>query len=347
MKEKRLDFEVLRLIAIFGVVFNHSQERGFELYMVQNVSPVNYCASLLLGILCKISVPLFFMVSGGLLLHREEPLSAVLKKRASRILIALILFSGILYLFWIRWGYVDPSPLDFIKRFWSEGISAPYWYLYAYLGAMLMLPLLRPLARNMSDTTFQYMISLYVILFGVAAAVGILTDWGQFNESLTKMLLVPELFYFLLGYYLVHRYSWDKMDGKHLLILWVLASASVIIMFILADVSIRRGGMSGIGYHNGWMLFPVLAVYATVRMLFATQKTPGRLSRVLVSLGGCVFGTYLMEGMLRHALGPVYQALEPRIHVLPACIVWVVLVVFCGLAITWVLKRIPIVKKIF
>ena len=120
MKEKRLDFEVLRLIAIFGVVFNHSQERGFELYMVQNVSPVNYCASLLLGILCKISVPLFFMVSGGLLLHQEEPLSAVLKKRASRILIALILFSGILYLFWIRWGYVDPSPLDFIKRLWSE-----------------------------------------------------------------------------------------------------------------------------------------------------------------------------------------------------------------------------------
>ena len=86
MKEKRLDFEVLRLIAIFGVVFNHSQERGFELYMVQNVSPVNYCASLLLGILCKISVPLFFMVSGGLLLHREEPLSAVLKKLSAPII---------------------------------------------------------------------------------------------------------------------------------------------------------------------------------------------------------------------------------------------------------------------
>ena len=63
MKEKRLDFEVLRLIAIFCVVFNHSQERGFELYMVQNVSAVNYFASLLFGIVCKVAVPLFFKMS--------------------------------------------------------------------------------------------------------------------------------------------------------------------------------------------------------------------------------------------------------------------------------------------
>ena len=346
MKEKRLDFEVLRLIAIFCVVFNHSQERGFELYMVQNVSAVNYFASLLLSIICKVAVPLFFMVSGGLLLHREEPVSVTLRKRVPRVLISLVLFSGILYLFWIRWGYVEPGVLDFLRRLWSEGISAPYWYLYAYLGVMLMLPLLRPMAQHMSDSAFRYMIVLHVIFFGGSATVGALTGWGQINDSLQSMLLVPELFYFLLGYYLVHRFSWEVMDRKKLFALWALAALSVGVMLGLAHLSVLRTGTSGIGYHNGWMLFPVLAVYCTVRMLFAARSIPTRLGKILLTLGSCVFGTYLMEGMLRHAFGPVYEALEPRIHVLPACMIWVVLVVLCGLAMTWVLKQIPVIKKI-
>ena len=346
MRQKRLDFEVLRLLAIFGVVFNHSQGRGFELYMAEHVSPVNYYASLLLGILCKTAVPLFFMVSGGLLLHREEPISVILRKRVARILILLVLFSGILYLFWIRWGYVEQGLGDFLRRLWAEGISVPYWYLYAYLGVLLLLPLLRPMAQHMSDDAFRYMIVLHALLFGVSATVGTLTGWGRFHDSLWSMLLEPELFYFFLGYYFVHRFSWDRMNRKKLGILWLIAILSVAVMLGLADLSVRRSGTSGIGYGNGWMLFPVLAVYASVRMLFAERTVPAALGKILSSLGGCVFGTYLMEGMLRHALEPVYLAMEPRIHVLPACIIWVVMVVVCGLAITWVLKRIPGIKKI-
>ena len=346
MKQKRLDFELLRLLAIFGVVFNHSQGRGFELYMVENVSTVNYYASLLLGILCKNAVPLFFMVSGGLLLHRKEPISVTLRKRVPRILVSLVLFSGILYLFWIRWGYVEPGLGDFFRRLWAEGVSTPYWYLYAYLGVLLLLPLLQPLAQHMSDSLFRYMIVLHALLFGASATIGTLTGWGPFHDNLRNMLLEPELIYFFLGYYFAHRFSWDKLDGKKLGMLWVLAIVSIAVMLGLADLSFHRTGTSGIGYSNGWMLFSVLAVYASVCKLFASHTASKWLGRILSSLGGCVFGTYLMEGILRHALGPVYEALEPHIHVLPACIIWVILVVVCGLAITWVLKRIPGVNKI-
>lgn len=115
MKEKRLDYEVLRLIAIVGVVFNHTSGRGFDLYMAEGCSGINYVGSLLLGILCKIAVPLFFLVSGGLLLAKEERIRTVLVKRVLRILLALVIFSGVLYLFWIRWDYVTKAGVqDFL-----------------------------------------------------------------------------------------------------------------------------------------------------------------------------------------------------------------------------------------
>ena len=49
----------------------------------------------------------------------------------------------------------------------------------------------------------------------------------------------------------------------------------------------------------------------------------------------------VMEGILRHHLGFVFEALSPRIHVLPACGVWILLVVCCGMGLTWILKKLP------
>lgn len=347
MKEKRLDFEALRLIAIFGVVFNHTQLRGFSLYQLENCSPINFYGSLLLGILCKTAVPLFFLVSGGLLLHRDEPIRAVLKKRVLRFGIVLVLFSTILYLFWCRWGYIEtPGPRDYLTRLWSTGVSTPYWYLYAYLGLMLTLPLLRPMVRAMSNRTFAYLAGLHVLLYCILSPMAVALDLGPVNGDLLLCLVEPNLFYFLMGYYLAHRFDWSLVKKRHIGILWLLAAVAVLIMLLLARLGFRRSGSVGFDYHESLILFPIAAIYASVHELFAHHRPPAWLRRLLTELGGCVFGTYLLEGILRHYLGFIFEALEPRVHVLPACLVWVAAVVVCGLAITWVLKRVPGLKRL-
>lgn len=346
IKEKRLDYEVLRLIAIFGVVFNHTQERGFELYLAQNVSTVNYVGSLLLGILCKVAVPLFFLVSGGLLLHREEPIRTVLTKRVLRILVVLVLFSGVLYVFWMCQGYFSGSVHDFLTRLWSSGVSIPYWYLYTYLGIMLMLPLLRPMVKAMSDMTFVYLAALHVLIYGVLSSAAFFLKLGYMHSDFLLPMIEPSLFYFLMGYFLAHRFSWELMNKRHLGILWGLAVVSVAVMYVMADISMRRYGGISIQYQKCLMIFPIFAVYASVHKFFEGRKVVPGVARCITTLGSCVFGTYLLEGILRHELGFVYEWLEPQIHVLPACLIWVVAVVMCGLLITWVLKKIPLLKKI-
>lgn len=347
VKEKRLDFEVLRLIAIFGVVFNHTQERGFGLYALEGVSTVNFVGSLLLGILCKIAVPLFFLVSGGLLLHREEPIRTVLTRRVLRILLALVLFSGILYLFWMRWGYVSGSWTDFIKRLWGSGISIPYWYLYTYLGILLMLPLLRSMVKAMSDMAFVYLLGLHIVLYLIGIAAQFL-NLGLVHRDFLLPVVEPSLFYFIMGYFLAHRFSWELVQKRHLGVLWGAALVSVAVLFELANVLVSRGESAYFGQQNllGVPVFLVFAVYVTVRRLFAGRTLPGWVSKTVATLGGCVFGTYLLEGILRHELSFIYEWLSPRIHVLPACLCWVTAVVLCGLLITWGLKKLPLLKRI-
>ena len=78
MNHKRLDYEWMRILGIFLVVFNHTQYRGYFLYQLPESGMVNTVGSLFLAALCKAAVPLFFMVSGGLLLERQETISQLL-----------------------------------------------------------------------------------------------------------------------------------------------------------------------------------------------------------------------------------------------------------------------------
>lgn len=343
--KKRMDFELLRLIAIFGVVFNHTQLRGFELYMVEG-SRVNYLGSLLLSVLCKVAVPLFFLVSGGLLLHRNEPLRVLLKKRVLRMAVVLVLFSGILYLFWCGWGVVtEPGVGDFLRRLWSTGVSVPYWYLYAYLSLLLLLPLLRPMVQHMSDRAFLYLTVLHLLRYPVLQVAGELLELGALHENFWLPMAEPNLYYFLMGYYLAHRFDWTRMGKKQLGLSWGLALLAVLGMMALAHIHFQRYG-TGMDHLRTLAVFPVFAVYATVHQLCDRHPLKGRGAKVVETLGGCVFGTYLLEGVFRHYLEPVYLALEPKIHVLPACLVWVAAVVAAGLAVTWVLKKVPGLKKL-
>ena len=223
MKEKRLDYELMRILAIFLVVFNHTDNRGFFLYQVPGCSAVNAALSLLLATICKTGVPLFFMVSGGLLLHRQESLKKLFCKRIVRMALVLVLFSSVLYGFWIHWGFVpNPGVKDFVRRILTEGISIPYWYLYTYLGVLFLLPLLRPMAQNLSDQGYMWLFCVHFGFFGVIAPLSSILKLEPLNQYFVTGLTVgtgaagtpfmagQAVYYMLMGYYFAHRFSWEK-----------------------------------------------------------------------------------------------------------------------------------------
>ena len=69
--KKRLDFELLRMISVFFVIFNHSGSRGYMLFSNYNPHALRFWLYLAVSIFCKLSVPVFLMITGALMLNRE------------------------------------------------------------------------------------------------------------------------------------------------------------------------------------------------------------------------------------------------------------------------------------
>ncbi len=82
--------EVVRAVAIAGVVFLHSASPG--LYLVDSLPRADWRFAIVVDGLTRPAVPLFFMASGALLLRREFSF-ADLGRRLPRLVVPLLAWS--------------------------------------------------------------------------------------------------------------------------------------------------------------------------------------------------------------------------------------------------------------
>ena len=145
-----LDF--IRFIAIILVIFNHTNDWGFTRFAIAE-GGLNYTLWLFASVACKVNVPLFFMVSGAVLLGKDEPYRRVLTKRVLRFAFVLAAFTFLqFYIQSLRMG--RPMNLRFTLLQFLEGRGTvtqlkwvtTFWFLYAYLAMLLFLPFLRILS---------------------------------------------------------------------------------------------------------------------------------------------------------------------------------------------------------
>ena len=99
--KKKYYLEAVRITAVLLVMYNHSAP--FMSFATQH--GVQYAVSFFLSLVCKAAVPLFYMVSGALLLGKNESFGELARKRILRIVAVIVIFSLLYYLkFAVREG---------------------------------------------------------------------------------------------------------------------------------------------------------------------------------------------------------------------------------------------------
>ena len=153
------------------------------------------------------------MVSGALLLERNEDVETVLKQRVCRMVLALILASGVVYSI----NDIDTISansssslllMDFIRKLLSNTISGSgaYWYLYSYIGFLCVLPLLQRMAKNMNKQEFAVIMVVHFINSSFFPLLNVfLNKLNVDSLSLTGYFYVPfsfskAFFYPLVGF---------------------------------------------------------------------------------------------------------------------------------------------------
>lgn len=163
MEHRESRYDLVRSIAIILIVFIHSMG------MINGAAPVGWSPVrveyALLKSLISPGVHLFFLLSGALLLGKEEPVWLFYRKRLRRILIPFLIWSVVLYVLTglkttgFDWKHCLS---DFGLKLLTNGIHGTYWFIYAILGLYLITPLLRLICHSKAGCTALLLLSVAV-----------------------------------------------------------------------------------------------------------------------------------------------------------------------------------------
>lgn len=349
MKKREVWLDVLRILAAFLVIVNHTNSDVF-----QSITPANgtWWLSIVWYALCKVAVPLFVMVSGAVLLGREDSYGKCLA-RFGRIAAALLVFSYAYFAHdaWVNYGlWPRIIQLDvFLHKVWTLEIADSFWYLYFYAGLMLALPLLQRLSCAMKSRDAWYLIGLSL---GLGAGWPLIAHFVP-ALAMPKYFDVP-LFTTMIGLFFA---GWQlrRLEKPLHAMPWLMGLiASVLLSVVLVHAEYMR--MEGAGKYWAFMddrmqssllvVTGAISLFLLVRCLFDRPMSE-RAQRVWMELGSCAFGIYLMQQWVIEQLE--FRLFMPLCHVItafPAVLVWEIAAFAISLMTAMVLRRIPGIKKI-
>ncbi len=117
---KYLDIELMRILAAFFVIYNHTGTTAFRLFTLYDVHTLSYWGCLFGAVFCKFSVPLFFMISGALLLDRKEEPVKIWMRRVIHIFCILLIWSFFYYLNEVAIGKETFVIKHFLSRVYAK-----------------------------------------------------------------------------------------------------------------------------------------------------------------------------------------------------------------------------------
>ncbi len=340
-----MDF--IRIAAVFFVIVNHTNS---DVFQASTPAKATWWFSILWYYISKMGVPLFVMVSGACLLPKVDPYQKAFK-RAARIGAVLILFSYFYFIAYVLQNYGGVKDilnlLGFFKIIWQTPITDSYWYLYFYLGLMLMLPFLQRLAKSMQKKDMLYFI---ILSFAFGAVWPLITHYAP-TLSMSGYFSVP-LFAVYLGIFFAGYYL-----QKHITRINRVLCVAVIVLSLAASVLLtyhEYQSLNGAGQY--WFMddrtmppiFVILCAMAVMLLSKSVIAEPTKKTKShLQTLGGCAFGIYLIQDFLiqqsRYTLfAPLARQFNPMVVVF----LWETGIFLVALMIILLVRKLPGVKKL-
>ena len=346
--------DALKTLAIFLVCYYHVSRVGYDIFDGRVLSYLNY----FLHGAASFAVPLFFMISGYLLLPRAIDL----KKHAYRtgkIYVLTLLWSAFFVMASIYLRDAQYSPVTFIKTtmFIKPGINNTLWFLFALVSVYILFPLTK-LAFDQENKNILYWMlgTLFVFSFASHAANWL---WNalvfmrghhvpEIKEKVFFNLqdVVPFASYFYANvYFIIGGLLKDKVKTP-------LSSPALggLIFFSLTALCIYGVMLSRITGSIQDTVFPEYYSIPTfigttsIFILFMRHWNSG--NKLVASIGFNSLGIYLVHGTLssvfRKYIMPSYAEYETA----ALNYVYTTLLVLLSLAIVMALRRIPVAKEL-
>lgn len=282
VSHKNERIQILRAIAIIGVVMIHTLPSGFDQVLIRPF--INFC------------VALFIFLSGYLTQFGSESVVSLYKKRLIRVCIPYVIWTllytvahhGALFLF--------------IKNLCSGHAAAQMYFIPVYMQLVLLTPLIQYMAKSKYWMLGFFVSPIFVIAFvylptlmGISLNPYVNVFWG--------ISCAGWFIFYYLGLLLGNGYVKINVSTQELIIAYVLSILVQIgegyIFYLLGNVNC--------GTQLKLSSFLTSIIFALISCLYARDAMfipKNKVNCLMISLGNCSFGIYLSHifimGLLSH-----------------------------------------------
>ena len=313
-KKREYAFDILRVVAMIMVITVHVSNVYSRSFGV--ISNNAFLVSLVFNTISRISVPIFLMISGALLLDREFNKEKYLKRLIKFII--LIIVWDIVYLIW-EYFYLGIT-YDKLYKLLFEPYRAHLWFLYTILLLYAIQPLLRMIMHKINS---QMKIALLVLwlLFSTLSII---------NYYISVYFTV----FSYIGFFVLGKQLYDFIKENDLKKYNIHLIITMIICFI---ISIFLNYSTSLKYH---MFYNFYFAY----LLIISNYQKDTLNKIIMKLSDLSLGVYLIHGIFLDVT--VKSFMYPTIHPIIGIPLFVIFIFICSIISVYLLKKIKYLKNI-
>ena len=336
MQKRVYYYDRLRILSAVAVVLIHIC--GAELFR----HGLGTCAWKMCNILdsfSRFAVPVFIMLSGALFLNPEKKVD--IKSLYGKTLLRIV----ISFLFWsIVYAVVDynGNVTDFVKN-----ILLGHYHLY-FLFIIAALYVAVPVYRKICEDEkimryFLILCLVFTFLLPVAAKLPHMSVIADMLDKAKFNLVTGYSAYFVGGYYL----SRMELSKKRRWIIYLIGALAFIATALFTrNASIQSGSFCDeyYSYFSGNVLVQAVAVFVFGKYQLNFKPESQNRKKFLATVSELTFGIYLSHILVLDVLR-TWQSLKSLSSVPAYLILLLLLTLLISGIISYILNRIPVVKK--
>lgn len=341
-REKILYFSLLNVLACMGVVFLHTNGTFWE-----GPGSARWGVANLIETLMYWPVPIFFMMSGALLIDYRKRMSTAeyLRRRFLRTVVPFLFWSlvALAFAWWnarANGAAFDPGKRVILNSLINTGYISIYWFFPVLFGLYLSYPALSAVSDEAKPRVFGYLAACALIFVSVLPLLFDLLHL-QFNSAYAPVVAAGYMVYPLLGW-LLARQELSRPQRLGIYALGIAGFAAQLLGTYFLSVAGGEIVSTFKGYTNLPAVLQACAVFVLARQAEPALKRlltkHPRAIRALSTVASLTFGIYLVHYYLVQLL-PTFLGIDP--HLIAWKLGGSLLIFLVSAIIVWVLRKVP------
>lgn len=281
MIKRNLGIDLLRALAMFGIVSLHLLGQGGIVHNLPPSSP-NYYIFWVIEILCMCSVNIFGIITGYMYIKKEKYNS----KRIIDLLITVIIYCLIITIIFYAFNICNIRMYgitEFIKGVFPPFVQG-YWYITCYTLLFFLIPFINKLLTNITKKEHMTIISILFIAFCIISTF-ITKDALRIQYGYSPFWL---MFCYIIGAY-IKLYD-IKKSKKYLII------ANIIIILITVLLGNYIGVFKAISTKLMAYSSPLILLNSIYIFKFFDNLKISKFQKTIKYLSNTSFGVYILHG---------------------------------------------------